>query len=438
MIRPHLTRRALIELGVTLSMGIISIFTIISGVKRWFYRYYLEKALLEHDTRRIQRVAHNLKKAISWRKDLYHPKFLLAKIKAEQGNLQEAERIYTQILEKSPDSTIKRYARLGLGILYLKASSEETLRKVFLRKAQEEFSKVLEEDPYSSQAQLGLIYRAIIERNLKDLQLRLKRFTLPEGASQGFLMDYYMAKGFLSLREDNFIQAERFFKKVYQYEPSWSLPFANMLLSKARFYLSQEIPQKELLKHKEALQSIFKDLRQKSRGFKERIMQALIGLRISASYRFASKKPRFALELLGRALHSFKDKFEVAFTNLVINLIFLKQEKEKEHRLAYEKRFVLEGKTLLDRDFPEENLKAILMNNICVCMEDLVSAGRKGFSRNEAISLLKGALQIKPQEYVYNRNMAILLKIVKDKRAKGLTRTSEEKKDIKRLERLFR
>lgn len=245
--RTEFTPVTLALLGVAAALTLVSMAVIYLAFGNWRFKTELTDGYEAYDRGIPGRAATALKDALSWRPTHRGARELLAKIAVESGNLDEAQAHYEKLQKLGHDSA---RVRVGLGVIALrKADGAEDLKQAqdLVKQAQDYFRGVAGTLP---EAELGLGHcELLLAARLKDparIETARKTFEKVRAAldadgalrakiTRDGLVDYYAGLGrALSQGVAYDPAAAAAWRACQQYARRWLVPQAALLSLEAR------------------------------------------------------------------------------------------------------------------------------------------------------------------------------------------------------------
>jgi tetratricopeptide (TPR) repeat protein len=428
------TPATLIQLGVSVVLVLLSFLFGWLAFSNWRFKVNLVEGYQEYDRGRPPvAVKQPLEAALSWRPTNTGARELLAKVLCDEGALDAARNHYKTLdLQgyKVPQ------VHIGLGVLALKEA--ETLNQpkqieALVNEAAAEFKQA----PGVPEAEIGIGHcDLVLARKLGNpayytrAQATFKKIQTAMEQSREFraqitrdgLIDYYtgLGKALSSIGNQFDENARAAFLACYQYTPTWSLPMSNVLSLEARRFAQMNEANDVLLKLSPDITALRTQARLiyngiKLREEKDAYREAWIMFSLALGQAWGragnlNELSKIVTDLSsgsdGRAEHYTLDaqiKTELAVKDDPNPA--LQEQLVSKAGAAYNE--------LLQRlpgDDANRERRARAYNDAAWML-----AWRGGYLNNEgqyqqAVARMIEALRLYPEDYVFNRNMAVILK----------------------------
>jgi hypothetical protein len=420
----------LIQLGAALILTLAALLVGWFSFANWRFKSSLIAGYQAHDSGNLGAARTELKAALDWKPDHVPARELLAKIHADGGDVDAAQREYQEVRKRGGGSPC---VGVGLGVCLLRkadrAAAEKEIREL-VAKARVEFQGAAS----AIEGQIGLGHCELLLasklNDRKSLDAAKAIFTKVKTSldaskapiSREGLVDYYAgfgkALGSSSTSYDR--DAAAAWVACSQLLPRWHLPKANVLALETR-RLAGSADGSELMKAEAdavALRKSTEALRNnKDVGPSMRGPWLAYATAMAAAYGRAGQAQKMDL-LLGefRDLPGY-DAFEpqLAAARLRGDLAAFEHpnpaDQEKQVMPALQAYVTLVNKLGTPTDEAGKALKATVLNN-----QAWMKAWQAGW-RNQAPTTsqpdLDQALKLASEDYVINRNMAVVLKRLK-------------------------
>lgn len=427
------TTPTLIQLGVSIVLVLLSLLFGWLAFSNWRFKSNLVEGYQEYDRGRAKAAIKPLEAALSWRKDHTGARELLAKIQCDEGRLAEARKNY-QILVAQNYRVPQ--VHVGLGVVALKEVEDLDQPKqieAMVAEAAGEFRKV----GGVPEAEIGLGHcDLVLARKLGNpgyytrAQAIFAKVETAMEKSQEFraqitrdgLVDYYTGLGKALAAGDKNEEARDKFRACWQYTPSWSLPMANVLCLEGRRFAAFNEPGDVLVKLQPDINALRAQARtifnaEKDKKDKEHMREAwlMFSLALAQAWGRAgnmNEVSNIVKDLTGSG--GFDQRMEPYLLDAQMRTeLALKENPSpaaQEQAVTKATAGYNELITRLPNDDAHKETRARAFNNAGWTL-----AWRGGYSSNEglylqAVQRLTEALRLFPDDYVYNRNMAIVLK----------------------------
>jgi tetratricopeptide (TPR) repeat protein len=426
------TTATLAQLGVSILLVLLSFLFFWLAFSNWRFKSNLVEGYQEYDRGRPDAARNPLEAALSWRKDHAGARELLAKILCDQGKLADARTHYGILVQQGYNVP---QVHVGLGVLALKeveALDQPKQIEAMVAEAAAEFKKC----GGVPEAEIGLGHcELVLARKLKNPACNTRAqaiFDKVETAmkkdskfraeiTRDGLVDYYTGLGKALASADKNEEASAKFLACFQYTPTWSLPMANVLSLDGRRYAQLNESNEALVKlqpdfnsRRNQARTVMNGLRGKERDeMREPWLMSSVALAqawgragnlnevsaivkdLTGSGGFDSRPEPYLVDAAARQDLALKEdpnpaSQDQAVTKATAGFNDLIQK--------------------LPTDDANKDRRARALNNAGWTL-----AWRGGYSNNEgmytqATQRFTEALRLFPDDYVYNRNMAVVLK----------------------------
>jgi hypothetical protein len=424
-----------IQLGGAAVLVILSLVFGWFAFARWRFKEHLVAGYRAHDSRQISQAKPRLADAIAWRPDHPGPLQVLAKIEAEAGNTAAAERYYQQLRALVPPYDPPQ-VRAGMGVVNLKKALAATDPKEVNRlvgAAMQEFRSaagIPESDIGLGHCELVLAYKLGETTRTATARAHFEKVKAGLAAKEEYrrqitregLLDFYCGLGKAVGSGPKYDPSGRAaFKACSQYEPRWRVPQKSMVAVEAiRFARWTDPTAQDLLGAKaDAMAQLlefnnrWKPNAQAWNELKEQWMS--FALSASQAYARAGLEKEFVefLEQVTRA-GGFTDRVEPYQVEAVgRSILALREnpnanERSKLVGIAYSRCEALLPRLKADND-PKGEWKARTLNMMAL-LDAWRAAQNQPAVYQRGMDRLNEALKIAPDEYVYLRNAALILK----------------------------
>lgn len=426
------TTATLIQLGVSIVLVLLSFLFGWLALSNWRFKANLVAGYQEYDKGLPKTAMESLQSALSWRKDHTGARELLAKILCDEGKLADARKEY-QILAAQGYRVPQ--VHVGLGVLALKeveSLDQPKLIEAMVADAAGEFRKV----GGVPEAEIGLGHcDLVLARKLNNpayytraqaifdkVETAMKKS--PEFRAQitrDGLVDYYTGLGKALASADKHEEARDKFRACYQYTPSWGLPMSNVLALEGRRFAQSNEPNDVLVKLQPDInllrnqaRTIFNSLKGPDREHM-REQWLMFSLALAQAWGRAgnlAEVNNIVKDLTGSG--GFDARMEPYLLDAQVRMdLALRDDPNpaaQDQAVTKATAGFNELITRLPNDDANKDRRARAFNNAGWTL-----AWRGGYSGNEglytqATQRFTEALRLFPDDYVYNRNMAIVLK----------------------------
>ena len=423
----------LVQLGISLVLVGVSVLLGWLAFANWRFKSTLVEGYQEYDRGRPGNAKKPLETALTWRPNYPGARELLAKLLCDEDALEAAHKEYTRLVLEGYNVP---QVHIGLAVVTLKEVER-------FEKPKEVEAKVIEAaNEFKNagaipEAEIGLGHcYLVLARKLNDPSHYLKaqaifakvRKSMDDqrdyraSITRDGLIDYYTGLGKALASGDKYDEgAAAAFRACYQYMPTWALPMANVLSLEARRF-AQSSDSAEVLQR---LQPDINALRQQARTFwnntksadKEKIREPWLMYSLAVAQAWGRAGNLNEMQSILRDLMStggFDQRTEpILLDAQVRGDLALREDPNSAIQDGFVTKATAGYNDLIQRlpnDDANKDRRARAFNDAAWTL-----AWRGGYLSNEgyylqAFGRLNEALRLFPDDYTYNRNMAILLK----------------------------
>ena len=427
------TPSTLIHLGVTIVFVLLSCLFGWLAFANWRFKTNLVEGYQEYDRGRPPvAVKQPLETALSWRPIHTGARELLAKVLCDEGALEKAREHYT-ILDKQGYRVPQ--VHIGLGVLALKeaeAAAQPKQVEALVNEAAGHFKQA----PGVPEAEIGIGHcDLVLARKLANpayYARAQKTFTKVQTAmetSKDFrgqitrdgLIDYYtgLGKALSSIGTGFDENARAAFLACYQYTPTWSLPMSNVLSLEARRFAQMNENNDVLLKLAPDINSLRNQARLiyngiKQREEKEAYREAWIMFSLALGQAWGRAGNLNELAKIVTDLSGGSDRLEQYVLDAQIKTdLGVKDDPNPSLQEQYVTKAGQAYNELIQRlpgDDANREKRAKAYNNSAWTLTWRGSyLGNESYLQ-QAVARMIEALRLYPDDYIFNRNMAVILK----------------------------
>lgn len=405
----------------------------------WRFRAAIEEAYRQHDAGLWGTVRASAEEALRWRPEFSGARLLLAKMMCVSGDLEGARREYERLRSEGYASPA---VSIGLGVVYLRLAeraSENAAAVELAERARKEFMAARGSAP---EAEIGLghveIFLGVRTGDPARYASARGIFGAVRAALQGNpeaarrvtregLVDYYA--GFaraLAASPQADAEAAAAFRAAWQLSrPRWTRLLANLLALEARRFLEAgtwtaeqaKAAEPEVVALRQEMAAFFRANRQAQEEMKEAWLAYTLAA--AAAFGRAGNADRLGQLIRDAQSGGFGERREPYLMDAVVRTEIALRE---DPNAAVRDRYVLAAMTsytqLLSKlgaptDEAGREHRARALNNL-----GWLEAWRGTLQKSEPV-ILRGlgrmmeAVQLRPDDYAYNRNAAVLLKRVR-------------------------
>ena len=424
---------------VLIHLGVSVVLVLLSGLfgwlafSNWRFKVNLVEGYQEYDRGRPPvAVKQPLEAALSWRPTHNGARELLAKVLCDEGALDAARKHYKML--EMQGYRVPQVA-IGLGVLALKEVEPLTQPKQ-IEALVNEAAGYFKQAPGVPEAEIGIghcdlvlarklnnpAYYGRAQQTFKKIQTAMETPKFRAEITRDGLIDYYTGLGkALSAGGNQFDEAGRAaFLACYQYTPSWSLPMSNVLMLEARRFSQMSESNDVLVKLSPDINSLRNQARAiyngiKIREEKDSYREAWIMFSLALGQAWGRAGNLNELGNIVRDLTSANpDRWEPYLLDAQIKTeLAVKEDPNPALQEQYVTKTTAAFNELLQRlpsDDANKERRARAYNDAAWTL-----AWRGGYLTNEslyqqAVQRQIEALRLFPEDYVFNRNMAIILK----------------------------
>jgi len=427
------TPATLIHLGVSIVLVLASGLFGWFAFSNWRFKVNLVEGYQEYDRGRPPvAIKQPLEAALSWRPVHNGARELLAKVLCDEGALEAARNQYT-ILDKQGYRAPQ--VQIGLGVLALKEAEAATQPKQ-VETLVNEAAAAFKRAPGVPEAEIGIGHcDLVLARKLQNpayyarAQKTFQKIQTAMEGSKDFrgqitrdgLIDYYtgLGKALSSVGNQFDENARASFLACYQYTPTWSLPMSNVLTIEARRFSQMNEPNDVLVKLSPDINALRTQARQiyngiKIREEKDAYREAWIMFSLALGQAWGRAGNLNELGKIVTDLTSGSDRLEQFILDAQIKTeLALKDDPNPALQEQYVTKANAAHNELIQRlpgDDANRERRAKAYNDAAWML-----AWRGGYLNNEslyqqAVARMIEALRLYPEDYIFNRNMAIILK----------------------------
>lgn len=426
------TAATLIQLGVTVVLVLLSALFGWLGFANWRFKSNLVEGYQEYDRGRASSAKGPLEAALSWRPNHTGARELLAKVLCDDGKLDEARKHYQRLLAQG--HTVPQ-VHIGLGVIALK-EVEALDKPKAIEALVTEAANAFRSAGSIPEAEIGLghcdlvlgrklgnpAYYTRAQGTFGKIATAMEQREFRTKITRDGLVDYYAGLGkSLGSSDKPDERATAAFLACFQYTPNWMVPLANVLSLDARRFSQFSEGNDVLLK----LQPDIVQRRNqagavwKSKGQKEReiLREPWMMYSLALAQAWGRAGNITEMQSIVRDLvqtGGFESRLEPILLDASIRAeAALKEEpipSVQETAVTKASAGFNDMIQRLPNDEANKERRAVAYNDSAWTL-----AWRGGYGSNEgfyqqAIQRLTEALRLFPDDYVYNRNMAIVLK----------------------------
>ncbi len=432
----EISKAAAVQMAISAALAVLSIILGYMAFVKWRFKANLVSGYESYDSNDLEGGRKGMEAALSWRPDHVGARELLAKIYCDTNVLDRAEENYNRILAQGAD---RPEIFVGLGVLYVKKADKAEAKEVpqLLRQARDYFERAggipeaaiglghcdLLEAERLSAADNPRRYEAAIRRFKKLREDMAARQDYRASCSRWGLIDYYAGLGKALSASDapeDLAAASAAFRSCYQMVRRWPLPMANILLMEARRFHEKSYERTEMLAmKKEAL-----DLRREMELWKNAALKDAYAevkdpwlqytMALAKAFLWAGEENDYDALVREVTGGLFENRPEPYLFNCAQRTRWaLKDESAKETEARLQKAAAAYKALLGQAMFKEERAKAwraAAHNNLGWILAWLGSYNGNETTLREARAQLEEAVKIFPGDYVFNRNLCVVLR----------------------------
>ena len=427
---------AVIQLGVAAALAVLSIVFGYMAFVRWRFKVNLVSGYEYYDANEVENARKSLEAALSWREEHTGARELLAKLQCDLKQLDGAEAHYNRLLDQGYSVP---QVHAGLGVVFLKKADAATDPQEVasrLKQARECFERA----GSVPEASIGLGHADLLEAERvagaddpKRYEAAIQRFAKVRQEMEGRqeyraectregVIDYYSGLGkalaYAATTEERQVAASAF-RSCSQMEGRWTFPLCNLLAMETRRFAEGSFSNPEMLGLKAEItafrreMSLWKSQREVYADLKEpwlhhsfAVAKAFIEAGDVSGYDAVVR------DLTGGG--GFNDRLDPYLfdagcrTRLALadEAAALVERHMSDASKAYR---TLLGQSLI-RDDSAKLHRALANNNLGWTMAWLGSYAGNETRLREAQGYLGEAAKLFPEDYVFNRNLCVVLK----------------------------
>jgi tetratricopeptide (TPR) repeat protein len=423
-----------------MSLGVSLVLVIASGLFGWFafsnwrFKSNLVEGYQEYDRGHPAAAKKLLENALSWRPNHTGARELLAKILCDESKLSDARMHYQRLLAQG---YTKPQVYIGMGVIGLKeVEGSDKPKEIEARVA--EAAAAFAKASGVPEAEVGKGHcELVLARKLNDpshyakaraqfdkVQTAMEKSKeFRAGITRDGLVDYYTGLGKALASSDKVEEgAAASFRACFLYTPAWSLPMQNVLALEGRRFSQFADTNETLIKMQPDInllrnqaRTIFNGIKQPDEKSSYREQWLHFSLALGQAWGRAGN-----LNELGNIVRDlasaggYDQRMEPFLLESQIHTeLALRDDPNPSVQDTYVTKTTAAYNNLLQKlpnDDANRERRAIAFNNFAWTV-----AWRGGYTSSEslymqAIQRLTEALRLYPDDYVYNRNMAIVLK----------------------------
>jgi tetratricopeptide (TPR) repeat protein len=427
-------------LPTLISLGVALVLVVASGLLGWFafsnwrFKSSLVEGYQEYDRGHASSAKKLLETALSWRPTHTGARELLAKILCDEGKLAEARTQYQRLVAQGYNQP---QVHIGLGVLALKeveALEKPKAIEALVTEAASEFRKAAA----VPEAEVGIGHcDLVLARKLNNpayytraraqfdkVQTAMEKSKVfRAGITRDGLVDYYTGLGKALSASDKVEEgAAAAFRACFMYTPTWSLPMANVLALEGRRFSQFNDSNETLVKMQTDINALRNQARtifnnEKDPALKAAMKEQWLTFSLALGQAWGRAGNLNELGNIVRDLQSaggFDQRNEPMLLDAEIRTeLALRDDPNPSVQDGLVTKATAAYNELIQKlptDDAGRERRAIAFNNFAWTV-----AWRGGYISSEslyqqAVQKLTEALRFYPDDYVYNRNMAIVLK----------------------------
>jgi tetratricopeptide (TPR) repeat protein len=429
------TRSSIASVGIAALLVVLSLLLGWFAFSNWRFKSNLLEGYQEYDRGHAANAKKSMEAALSWRPAHTGARQLLAKLLCDEGKLSDARAQYGRLLAQGYNAP---QVHIGLGVLGLK--EVESLDKpkaieTMVAEASGEFRKaagVPEAEIGQGHCELVLARKLNDPSHVAKAQALFEKVQTAMEKSKEFrasvtrdgLVDYYtgLGKALASSDKGEGAAAAAAFRACFQYTPTWTLPMANILAVEARRIALSSDGNDALLKAQGDLNAVRTQGRNVINAERDSTLKAVLReqwLAYSLALAQAWGRAGNLTELQNvirdtQSVSGFDQRLEPALLEAQIRTDLAAKE---DPNVATQESYVTKATGVYNELIPRiptddanKERRATALNNLAWTL-----AWRGGYQSSEnlytqAMGKLNEALKLYPEDYVLNRNMAVVLK----------------------------
>jgi tetratricopeptide (TPR) repeat protein len=435
----ELTKEALFQL---IGAGVLAVTSLVLGwvaLTNWRAKSSILSGYQLYDGNQAGQAKRELTDAAHLKPDHIGTREVLAKLACDLGELSAAEEHYRKIREVQREAGSDSTAlKIGMGVVYLKMADKATATKEIqdlVEKARAEFraaTNVPEGDIGLGHCELVLASKTGNPKNLaaageifKRVRTALNNHDTAAKISRDGLIDYYSGLGRVLSSSDkleDLREAREAFQSCVQLARRWEVPRSNMLLAEARRWTlwngtaaEMNALEPEVTQFRKTLGSYWKDSRDSNLITAHRVPWMIFSVAfaqaLARSGNTAAAGAIFA-DLRGTALYNEMPDPLLLESRFRCELALKEGLKPGDQDNAVREALAVFDPLLkrlgTAQDETAKDRRARTLNNLAV-MRAL--QGTPGYKI--AQDQLNDALKLYPDDYVFNRNLALVMKRAK-------------------------
>ena len=428
------TTASIVSIAVAGLLVVLSLLLGWFAFSNWRFKSNLLEGYQEYDRGHAANARKLMEAALSWRPKHNGARELLAKLLCDEGKLADARVQYERLVQQGYSAP---QVHIGRGVLALKeveGQDKPKLIEAMVAEASAEFRKAAG----IPEAEIGQGHcELVLARKLNDPSHYVKARALFDkvqtameksrefraGVTRDGLIDYYSGLGKTLASSDKVEEgAAAAFRACYQYTPGWTLPMANVLAVEARRISQSSDGNDALLKAQadiNALRAQGRSLMNAERdaALKTALREQWLAYSLAVAQAWGRAGNLNELQTVIRDTQSaggFDQRLEPALLDAQIRTeVAAKDEPAPASQEPHVTKATGVYNDLIPKlpgDDANKERRATALNNLAWTL-----AWRGGYQSSEnlytqAVQKLGEALKLFPEDYVLNRNMAIVLK----------------------------
>jgi tetratricopeptide (TPR) repeat protein len=427
------TTTSLVSLGVALLLVLLSLLLGWFGFSNWRFKSNLVEGYQEYDRGHPANARKSMEAALSWRPQHAGARQLLAKLLCDEGKLAESRTQYQKLDDQGFRGPPLHIGRGVLALKEVESLDKPKMIEAMVAEASAEFRKAAG----VPEAEIGQGHcELVLARKLNDpahyakaraifdkVQVAMEKPQFRSEVTRDGLVDYYTGLGKAKASSDKAEEdAAGAFRACFQYTPSWTLPMANVLALEARRVAQSGEGNDALMKAQGDISALRTQGRTIINAERDSSMKAILreqwlacSLAVAQAWGRAGNLAEMQNVIRDtQSVGGFDGRLEPALLETQIRTEVAAKD---EASAAVQDSNVTKALGLYNDLIPKipgdeanKERRATALNN-----QAWMLAWRGGYQNSEnlhtqAVQKLNEALKLYPEEYVFNRNLAIVLK----------------------------
>jgi tetratricopeptide (TPR) repeat protein len=263
----RLTPRSAIELSIATLFALIGLILLLGTLDEFKAGRAFNRAMDSYVAGEAEDLRDHLDDAIAAKPAYDAPQEAVAKLRVDEGKLDEAVRMYERLQRRQEAGGGKASlpVLIGLAVAPLEAARASAASPEALREARTRLEAALAAYPDSGDVHVNLATVALLEGDAARCRAEMDQVEAVGNISPDALPVLYNLAGLLALREQRFDAAALEFEKVKEFRPDWEVPKLNLAAAHAQTLNTPSADPRLADRAANALRRVLPEIR-KSRG----------------------------------------------------------------------------------------------------------------------------------------------------------------------------